>query len=95
MIKKGLIYILINYAIQFLNIFLSLVMMKYLTTAQLGDLTLARTWQQFVDYSHFGARFSLDRFIPLKKEREKKLLVTTVLLTNIIGALTILLVALF
>ncbi|EFH3430983.1 polysaccharide biosynthesis protein, partial [Escherichia coli] len=51
MIKKGLIYILINYAIQFLNIFLSLVMMKYLTTAQLGDLTLARTWQQFVDYS--------------------------------------------
>ncbi|EHX8371484.1 O108 family O-antigen flippase [Escherichia coli] len=95
MIKKGLIYILINYAIQFLNIFLSLVMMKYLTTAQLGDLTLARTWQQFVDYSHFGARFSLDRFIPLKKEREKKLLVTTVLLTNIIGALTILLIALF
>ncbi|HEG1826149.1 TPA: polysaccharide biosynthesis protein [Enterobacter cloacae] len=94
MFKKGLLYILVNYAIQFINIFLSLVMMKYLTTAQLGDLSLARTWQQFVDYSHLGSRFSLDRFIPLSKNREKKLLVTSVLLTNIIGALTVLIVAL-
>ncbi|HCI3590011.1 TPA: polysaccharide biosynthesis protein, partial [Acinetobacter baumannii] len=67
--------------------------MKYLNSYQLGSLALAKTWQQFVDYSHLGARFSLDRYIPVAKEEEKKYLVATVLFTTFIGALFVFLAA--
>ncbi|WP_264653700.1 polysaccharide biosynthesis protein [Acinetobacter sp. GG2] len=79
--------------IQFLNILFNLLLMKYLNSYQLGSLALAKTWQQFVDYSHLGARFSLDRYIPVAKDEEKKYLVATVLFTTFIGALFVLLVA--
>jgi O-antigen/teichoic acid export membrane protein len=46
-----------------------------------------------VDYSHLGARFSLDRYIPVAKEEEKKYLVATVLFTTFIGALFVFLTA--
>lgn len=93
MFKKGLIYIVLNYMIQFLNIIFNLLLMKYLSSYQLGSLALAKTWQQFVDYSHLGARFSLDRYIPVAEEEEKKYLVATVLFTTFIGSLFILLIA--
>ncbi|HHP8032652.1 oligosaccharide flippase family protein [Acinetobacter baumannii] len=93
MFKKGIIYILLNYMIQFLNILFNLLLMKYLNSYQLGSLALAKTWQQFVDYSHLGARFSLDRYIPVAKEEEKKYLVATVLFTTFIGALFVFLAA--
>lgn len=93
MLKKGLIYILLNYTIQFLNIIFNLLLMKYLNSYQLGSLALAKTWQQLVDYSHLGARFSLDRYIPVAEEEEKKYLVATVLFTTFVGSLFILLVA--
>lgn len=93
MFKKGLIYIVLNYTIQFLNIIFNLLLMKYLSSYQLGSLALAKTWQQFVDYSHLGARFSLDRYIPVAEEEEKKYLVATVLFTTFIGSLFILLIA--
>lgn len=67
--------------------------MKYLTSYQLGSLTLAKTWQQFVDYSHLGARFSLDRYIPVVEEDEKKYLVATVLLSTFIGSIIIFIIA--
>lgn len=93
MFKKGLIYIVLNYTIQFLNIIFNLLLMKYLSSYQLGSLTLARTWQQLIDYSHLGARFSLDRYIPVASDEEKKYLVATVLFTTFLGSLFILLVA--
>lgn len=85
MVKRGVIYILLNYLIQCLNMVLSLVLMRYLSSSSLGDLSLARTWQQFVDYSHLGARFSLDRYIPTAIEKEKKELLSAVLIGTIFG----------
>lgn len=93
MFKKGLIYIVLNYTIQFLNIIFNLLLMKYLSTYQLGSLALAKTWQQFVDYSHLGARFALDRYIPVAEEEKRKYLVATVLFTTFIGSLFVLLIA--
>ncbi|MFV5516118.1 oligosaccharide flippase family protein [Acinetobacter gerneri] len=93
MFKKGIIYILLNYTIQFLNIIFNLLLMKYLSSYQLGSLTLAKTWQQFVDYSHLGSRFSLDRYIPVAEDSEKKYLVATVLLSTFVGAVVIFLAA--
>lgn len=93
MFKKGIIYILLNYTIQFLNIIFNLLLMKYLSSSQLGSLTLAKTWQQFVDYSHLGSRFSLDRYIPVAEDSEKKYLVATVLLSTFVGAVVIFLAA--
>jgi len=93
MFRKGVIYILLNYTIQFLNIIFNLLLMKYLTSYQLGSLTLAKTWQQFVDYSHLGARFSLDRYIPVAEEDEKKYLVAAVLLSTFVGSIIIFIIA--
>lgn len=94
MFKKGIIYLLLNYLIQALNIIFNLLLMKYLSSFQLGSLALAKTWQQLVDYSHLGARFSLDRYIPVAEEDEKKYLVATVLFTTTLGSLIIFFVAL-
>lgn len=89
MIKRGIVYIGLNYLIQCLNMLLSLVLMRYLNSSVLGDLTLARTWQQLVDYSHLGARFSLDRYVPVSDAREKHELLTTVLLATVFGGLMV------
>jgi O-antigen/teichoic acid export membrane protein len=69
---------------------LSLVLIRYLNSSLLGDLSLARTWQQLVDYSHLGARFSLDRYIPVSVSKEKHELLTTVLLATVFGGLLVL-----
>ena len=90
MIKKGILYIIFNYIIQLLNIVLSLVFMRYLSPSMLGDLSLARTWQQLVDYSHFGTRFSLDRYVPTAEDEQKKELLTTVMLATLFGGILIL-----
>lgn len=89
MIKRGMIYIGLNYLIQCLNMLLSLMLMRYLNSSILGDLSLARTWQQLVDYSHLGARFSLDRYVPVSDAREKHELLTTVLLATVFGGLMV------
>lgn len=89
MIKRGVIYIALNYLIQCLNMVLSLVLMRYLSSSLLGDLSLARTWQQLVDYSHLGARFSLDRYVPVSDSKEKHELLITVLLATIFGGLMV------
>lgn len=89
MFRKGFLYLLLSYFIQFLNIILNLYLMKYLNPHQLGSLSIARVWQQLVDYSHFGTRFSLDRYVPTVEESEKKQLVSTVLITTIINSLLV------
>lgn len=93
MFKKGILYIVLNYSIQFMNIILNLLLMKYLNSYQLGSLALARVWQQLVDYSHLGTRFSLDRYLPTSDEVEKKYLVITVLISTIISSLIVCLAA--
>lgn len=93
MFRKGLLYIILNYSIQFLNILLNLLLMKYLNSYQLGSLALARVWQQLVDYSHLGTRFSLDRYIPTAEELEKKYLVVSVLVSTIISSIIVCLAA--
>lgn len=94
MFKKGVIYIILNYTIQFLNIIFNLMLMNHLSSYQLGSLSLARTWQQLVDYSHLGTRFSLDRYIPVSEEDAKKHLVSTVLLFTAINSVIVFFVAL-
>ncbi|ATF91964.1 oligosaccharide flippase family protein [Cedecea neteri] len=94
MIKRGVLYIILNYLIQCLNMILSLLLMRYLSSGLLGDLSLARTWQQFVDYSHLGARFALDRYVPTSEEDERQRLLSTVLAATIIGGLFVIVAAL-
>lgn len=95
MFRKGFVYIVLNYIIQFANIILNLVLMRYLNSYLLGDLSIAKTWQQLVDYSHFGARFSLDRYVPIVEAEEKKKLVATVLFSTLSGALLVFFIGIF
>ncbi len=95
MFKKSFFYILINYMMQAMNILLNLIFMKYLTGGQLGSLSLARTWQQSIDYSHLGTRFSLDRFIPTSGDEEKKRLLCTVIVATFVISFLLFLVSVF
>jgi O-antigen/teichoic acid export membrane protein len=52
----------------------------------MGSLTLARTWQQLVDYSHLGTRFSLDRFIPVIQDDERSKMVSSVIIFTFFSA---------
>lgn len=84
MFKKKLLYIFINYLMQGVNILLNLLFMKYLSGTHLGDLSLARTWQQLLDYSHAGTRFSLDRFIPTANPLQKEQFFSTVMIVTFV-----------
>ncbi|MBL5900976.1 oligosaccharide flippase family protein [Lelliottia amnigena] len=93
MFKRSLVYLLLNYIIQFLNIALNLIFMRYLTSSQMGHLTLARTWQQLLDYTHLGTRFSLDRYIPVTEDSERLYLVASVFIFTFISAFFFLIIA--
>jgi len=86
MFKKSLVYLVLNYVIQFINIALNLLFMRYLSSWQMGSLTLARTWQQFVDYAHLGTRFSLDRYVPVTENPERSKMVASVLVFTLLSA---------
>lgn len=94
MFKKSLVYLILNYLIQFINIVLNLVFMKYLSSFQMGSLALARTWQQLVDYAHLGTRYSLDRYIPVTEDEECLQLVSSVLIFTAFSACIVFIVAL-
>ncbi|MCK8152302.1 polysaccharide biosynthesis protein [Citrobacter amalonaticus] len=94
MFKKSLAYLILNYFIQFINIALNLVFMKYLSPFQMGSLALARTWQQLVDYAHLGTRYSLDRYIPVTHDEERLRLVASVLIFTAFSASVVFIVAL-
>ena len=55
----------------------------------MGSLALARTWQQLVDYSHLGTRFSLDRYIPITEDRERIRIVASVLIFTFLTAIIV------
>lgn len=93
MFKKSVIYLLLNYSLQVVNIALNLLFMRYLNSSQMGSLTLARTWQQLTDYSHLGTRFSLDRYIPVSIDRDRGKMVASVLIFTLLSASILLAIA--
>ncbi|PSB80706.1 hypothetical protein [Photobacterium damselae] len=66
--KTKIKYILTVYSVQILNIILNLLFMRYLTSAQIGVLNIAKILSQLPDYAHVGTRFSLDRYVPVEKK---------------------------
>ncbi|KNC91475.1 polysaccharide biosynthesis protein [Trabulsiella odontotermitis] len=93
MFKKSLVYLVLNYAIQFINIALNLLFMRYLSSWHMGSLSLAKTWQQLVDYAHLGTRFSLDRYIPVTEDRERVIMVASVLIFTFLSACIIFIIS--
>lgn len=71
MFRKGVLYIIFNYTIQILNIVLNMVFMQRLTPGSLGDIALAKTLMQFLDYTHLGSRFTMDRYLPTADSKYK------------------------
>ena len=66
--KIKILYILIVYSLQFLNIIINLLFMQRLSISQLGSISLAKVFFQSADYTHLGTRFSLDRYVPVEKK---------------------------
>ncbi|MEY0303582.1 hypothetical protein AB7W11_16845 [Providencia manganoxydans] len=62
-----IIYILLSYGIQGLNILLNLIFIQRLSPILLGDIAIAKIWLQAFDYGHLGTRFALDRYLPITK----------------------------
>ena len=90
MFKKGAMYLISNYVIQGLNIIINILFMQRLPATTLGDISIARTWMQFLDYSHLGTRFSLDRFVPIEeKNKSKYLLLISLAVTVFFNSLLI------
>lgn len=77
MLSKGVLYIFFNYAIQIANIFLNIIFMQRLTPTTLGDIALAKTLMQFLDYTHLGTRFSMDRYLPTAENKYKLYLLSS------------------
>jgi O-antigen/teichoic acid export membrane protein len=73
--KKGYIYIIIIYGIQAFNITLNILLIKFLTLEQLGTVTMAKVYFQFMDYSHLGMRMAIDRLSPIQTLQDNKITV--------------------
>jgi len=74
--KNGLIYISVVYGIQILNILLNLLLIRFLSLEQLGTITLAKVYFQFMDYTHLGMRMAIDRLAPIQNITENRLAVS-------------------
>ena len=72
MLKKSIVYLVIVYAIQILNVVLNIVLIRSLSLENLGQITLAKVYFQFMDFMHLGSRFTLDRFVPTANEENGK-----------------------
>ncbi|WP_323919375.1 MATE family efflux transporter [Aeromonas caviae] len=93
--RSKILYIILSYSIQLLNILLNLVFMQRLPVSLLGDVAIAKIWLQSFDYTHLGTRFALDRYLPMAKidgHRNAYLLFS--LLVSFFCSLAILLIAL-
>ncbi len=96
MFKKSLIYIIIVYATQVLSIILNILLIRNLSLEQLGQVTLAKIYFQFMDYSHLGSRFAMDRYVPtMNNESAIKITNTVFLLSFCISIIIILIVYFF
>lgn len=59
-------YVFINYLAQGMNVMLNLILIRYLTSSELGTVTLGKIFFQVADYLHLGTRYALDRYLPIK-----------------------------
>lgn len=62
---NSILYIVVNYGIQVLNIVINLLFMYQLPVRALGDIAIAKIWLQILDYNHLGTRFAIDRYLPV------------------------------
>ena len=96
MIKRFLNYSGVIYLNQICNIFISVMLIKYVSLSVLGDVTIAKVWMRLIDYSHLGLRFSVDRYCPIWTERQRRLLfVQTILVSTIVSFIVLCISLLF
>ena len=72
MFKKSFIYLFIVYLMQILSIVLNILFIRNLSLENLGQITVAKVYFQFMDYMHLGSRFTMDRYIPISSGEEGK-----------------------
>ncbi len=96
MFKKSIVYLLIVYLVQALNVVLNILLIRFLSLEQLGQITIAKVFFQFMDYTHLGSRFAMDRYIPTHtKENGEKLTLLTMNISMFMSVLTIIVVYFF
>jgi O-antigen/teichoic acid export membrane protein len=96
MFKKSMVYLAIVYLIQILNIVLNILLIRLLPLEQLGQITIAKVFFQFMDYTHLGSRFAMDRYVPTHTEEDgKKLTIFTMNISLFVSAFFIVLVYFF
>lgn len=83
-------YVAINYGAFIIGIITYLLYIKVLSPLEIGLIAISRTWGQLFDYFHFGLRFSIDRYSPVRPGKfSKSLLLLALVLTLITGAAVI------
>jgi O-antigen/teichoic acid export membrane protein len=96
MLKKSIVYLAIVYLMQVLSIILNILLIRNLSLENLGQITLAKVYFQFMEYTHLGSRFAMDRFVPTHTEKAgKKITIFTMNISVIISIVTIGIVYLF
>jgi O-antigen/teichoic acid export membrane protein len=96
MIKRFLNYSGVVYLNQICNIFINVLLIKYVSLSVLGDVTIAKVWMRLIDYSHLGLRFSVDRYCPVWTEQQRRLLfVQTILVSTVVSFIVLCMSLLF
>lgn len=96
MLKKSIVYLTIVYLMQVLTIVLNIILIRNLSLEHLGQITLAKVYFQFMEYTHLGSRFAMDRYVPTYNEKDgKSITVFTMNVSLFVSALFIAIVYLF
>lgn len=57
---------------QILTIVLNILLIRNLSLENLGHITIAKVYFQFMEYTHLGSRFVMDRYVPTHNEKDGK-----------------------
>ncbi len=78
------------YANQLASVLINFLFIRTLSLSTLGDIAIAKVWMQFMDYSHLGLRFTLDRYVPVwNRHRCAQLLSICILVSSIVSGLIV------
>jgi len=84
MLKKSIIYIVVVYVLQVISIALNILLIRNLSLENLGQVSLAKVYFQFMDYLHLGTRFTMDRYLPTSNIDDSKLILNFTLLLSLL-----------
>lgn len=80
---------------QILSIILNILLIRNLSLGDLGQLTIAKVYFQFMDFMHLGSRFTMDRYVPASNDKEGREITLFTMIISFVASLVFMIIVFF